>query len=39
MDPDDPRDNIEPDQPVTLTREDWRDGFDAALAFIVVYVP
>ena len=39
VDPDDPRDTIEPDQPQPLTRDDWRSGFDAALAFIVVYVP
>ena len=39
VDPDDPRDTIEPDQPRPLTREDWGSGFDAALAFIVVYAP
>jgi hypothetical protein len=39
VDPDDPRDTIEPDQPQPLTREDWRSGFDAALAFIVVSAP
>ena len=39
VDPDDPRQNIEPDQPVTLTREDWRDGIDPALEHIVVFVP
>ena len=36
MDPDDPRDNIEPDQIATLTREDWRDGIDPALELIVL---
>ena len=39
VDPDDPRETIEPDQPQPLTREDWRNGFDPALAFIVLYVP
>lgn len=36
VDQDDPRDNIEPDQIATLTREDWRDGIDPALEQIVV---
>lgn len=36
VDRDDPRDNIEPDQIATLTREDWRDGIDPALELIVV---
>ena len=39
VDPDDPRDVIEPDLPQPLTREDWRSGFDPALSFIVVYAP
>lgn len=39
VDPDDARDTIEPDQPVTLTREDWRDGIDPALEHVVVFVP
>jgi hypothetical protein len=39
VDPDDPRDTIEPDRPQPFTREDWRIGFDAALAFIVVSAP
>ena len=39
VDPDDPRDTIEPDRPQPFTREDWRTGFDAALGFIVVSAP
>jgi hypothetical protein len=39
VNPDDPRDTIEPDQPVPLTREDWRDGIDPMLEHIVVFVP
>jgi hypothetical protein len=36
VDPDDPRDIIEPDQIATLTRENWRDGIDPALELIVL---
>lgn len=39
VDPDDPRDTIEPDEPVAFTREHWRGGIDPALEHIVIYVP
>lgn len=38
VDPNDPRDTIEPDRIVPLTREAWRDGIDPALEHIVVDV-
>ena len=38
VDPDDPRDTIEPDQIAPLTRDAWRDGIDRALELIFVVV-
>ena len=39
VDPDDPRDTIEPDVPVELTADDWRDGVDPILDAFVTTGP
>jgi hypothetical protein len=39
VDPEDPRLTIEPDQPITVTREQWRAGIDPVVESIVVVAP
>ena len=39
VDPNDPRLTIEPDVPVTLTREDWTEGLDPLLGLIAASAP